>query len=70
MIGTAGNPLTAKLMAPVIIGPHLLSYLTSMGLSGTRTATLAYSAAAVALFVYGLALVMSFLLPEPKGESN
>jgi MFS family permease len=66
MVGTAGNPLTAKLMAPLLIGPYVTAHLVEMGFQGTRTATLAYSAAATALLVYAIAVVMSWFLPEPR----
>jgi MFS family permease len=68
MVGTAGNPLTAKLMAPLLIGPYLTPQLVAMGLQGTRTATLAYSAAATALLVYAIAVVVCWFLPEPRQE--
>jgi MFS family permease len=58
MAGTGFNPLAANLLVPF--------FLTS--LSGvSRPASVAYAAATVIVLVYGLALVLSFWLPEPKG---
>jgi hypothetical protein len=57
MAGTGFNPLAANLLVPF--------FLTS--LSGvSRPASVAYAAATVIVLVYGLALVLSFWLPEPK----
>ncbi len=62
MIGTAANPLSAKLLAP-----WLLTALAAQGV--TRSASLAYAAAGVALLVYLLGFALSFWLPEPRQEA-
>jgi hypothetical protein len=59
MVGTAFNPLTTIVLAPL--------FLSSIaGLS--RSAAIAWAAGTVALLVYGLGTVLTFLLPEPKSE--
>jgi MFS family permease len=60
MVGTAFNPLAANLLVP-----FFLTSLTGV----TRPASVAYAAATVAFLVYGLGLLLSFALPEPKGEA-
>jgi MFS family permease len=59
MVGTAFNPLTTIVLAPLI-----LSSVSGL----TRSAGIAWAAGTVALLVYGLGTVLTFLLPEPKSE--
>jgi MFS family permease len=61
MIGTGANFLTTQLAVAL---PLLMN-----NSSFSRPVALAYSAAAVVLLVYLVALICSFLLPEPKSES-
>jgi MFS family permease len=58
MLGTAFNPVTTILLTPLVL--H-----ASPGLA--RPAGIAYAAGIVALIVYGLGTLLSFVLPEPKG---
>lgn len=60
MVGTAANPLATIVLVPF--------FLTSLG-GVSRPASVAYAAATVALLVYGLGLVLSFALPEPKKQT-
>jgi hypothetical protein len=60
MVGTAFNPLAANILVPF--------FLTSF-VGVTRPASVAYAAATVAFLVYGLGLLFSFALPEPKSET-
>ncbi|HVX14578.1 MAG TPA: MFS transporter [Pirellulales bacterium] len=58
MIGTAANPLATHL-APIL----------AASMSGiSKSASIAYAAAAVAALVYGLGSIITFWLPEPKHE--
>jgi hypothetical protein len=58
MVGTAANPLATHL-APILAA-------SISGLS--KSASIAYAAAAVAALVYGLGSIITFWLPEPKEE--
>jgi MFS family permease len=60
MIGTAANPLTTIVVAPLVLS-------TFSGLP--RPAGLAYAAAAVAFLVYGVGSLLTFWLPEPKQQA-
>ncbi|HET6880529.1 MAG TPA: MFS transporter [Pirellulales bacterium] len=58
MIGTAANPLATNL-APIL----------AASLAGiSKSASIAYAAAAVAALVYGLGSIITFWLPEPQHE--
>ncbi len=58
MLGTAANPLTVFLASALMV--HVSS--------GPRPTLLAYSAAVVVFAVYALGTILTFFLPQPKGE--
>ena len=58
MCGTAANPMTTQL------APILLASVPGL----TRSASIAYAAAAVALGIYALGAIVCFWLPEPSHE--
>jgi hypothetical protein len=60
MIGTLAALLTTQLATQVIPG--------LVGESATAFQRLAYAAGSVALLVYGVGIIVSFFLPEPKQE--
>jgi MFS family permease len=60
MFGTGGNPLTTLVIVPLFFAAP--AYPPYIGI--------AYGAAVVGTTMYVLAMVFSFLLPEPKAESE
>ncbi len=63
MIGTAGQPFSAFVLAPLV--GYVLPYLAG---DAFRAMRLAYAAGVMALLAYGVGLVASFWLPEPSAE--
>jgi hypothetical protein len=60
MVGTSANFLTTRLALLFLVLMPALS----------RSAGIAYAAAAVALLVYALGSLLTFLLPEPGPEHD
>ena len=61
MVGTGANFVTTQLAVALPLMMHNPDF--------ARPTALAYSAAAVVLVVYGVGVVCSFWLPEPKSEA-
>jgi MFS family permease len=61
MFGTVFNPLTTAVLTPVV-----LQYVSGI----PRTTALSYAAGIIGLLVFGVGLILSAFLPEPRPETD